>query len=68
MTRELSELLGRRADLAIKPALKQLLRSGVLAEARLVYAAWCRAVNLCHQQSLTTTRESNDTIRIDAEL
>ncbi len=39
MTRELSQLLGRRVDLAVKPALKPLVRSGVLAEARLVYAA-----------------------------
>ena len=39
MTRELSHLLGRRVDLAIKPALKPLIRSGVLAEAILVYAA-----------------------------
>jgi predicted nucleotidyltransferase len=39
MARELSSLLGRRVDLAIKPALKPLIRSGVLAEARLIYAA-----------------------------
>ena len=39
MTRELSDLLGRRVDLAVKPALKPLVRSGVLAEARLLYAA-----------------------------
>jgi predicted nucleotidyltransferase len=39
MTRELSNLLGRRVDLAIKPALKPLIRPGVLAEARLIYAA-----------------------------
>ncbi len=39
MTRELSELLGRRVDLAVKPALKPLVLSGVLAEARLLYAA-----------------------------
>lgn len=39
MTRELSALLGRRVDLAVKPALKPLIRSGVLAEARLIYAA-----------------------------
>ena len=39
MTRELSQLLGRRVDLAVKPALKPLVRSGVVAEARLVYAA-----------------------------
>ena len=39
MTRELSILLGRRVDLAVKPALKPLIRPGVLAEARLIYAA-----------------------------
>jgi predicted nucleotidyltransferase len=39
MTRELSTLLGRRVDLAVKPALKPLIRSGVLSEARLIYAA-----------------------------
>ena len=39
MTRELSVLLGRRVDLAIKRALKPLIRPGVLAEARLIYAA-----------------------------
>jgi predicted nucleotidyltransferase len=39
MTRELSALLGRRVDLAVKPALKPLIRAGVLAEARLIYAA-----------------------------
>ena len=39
MTRELSVLLGRRVDLAVKPALKPLIRPGVLAEARTVYAA-----------------------------
>ena len=39
MARELSELLGRRVDLAVKPALKPLIRSDVLAEARLIYAA-----------------------------
>ena len=38
MTRELTTLLGRRVDLAVKPALKPLIRAGVLAEARLVYA------------------------------
>jgi len=32
MTRELSVLLGRRVDLAVKPALKPLIRPGVLAE------------------------------------
>jgi len=39
MTREFTALLGRRVDLAVKPALKPLIRSGVLAEARLIYAA-----------------------------
>jgi predicted nucleotidyltransferase len=39
MTREFTAVLGRRVDLAVKPALKPLIRSGVLAEARLIYAA-----------------------------
>lgn len=39
MIRELTTLLGRRVDVAVKPALKPLIRPGVLAEARLVYAA-----------------------------
>lgn len=39
MMRELSELLGRRVDLAVKPALKPLIRAGVLAEALVLYAA-----------------------------
>jgi predicted nucleotidyltransferase len=39
MARELGNLLGRRVDLAVKPALKPLIRSEVLAEARLIYAA-----------------------------
>ena len=39
MTRELSTLLGRRVDLAVKPALKPLIRPGVLAEAQVIYAA-----------------------------
>jgi len=39
MTRELSALLGRRVDLAIKRALKPLIRPGALVEARLIYAA-----------------------------
>ena len=33
MMRELTALLGRRVDLAVKPALKPLVRPGVLAEA-----------------------------------
>ena len=39
MMRELSALLGRRVDLAVKPALKPLIRPGVLAEAQVIYAA-----------------------------
>jgi predicted nucleotidyltransferase len=39
MTRELTSRLGRRVDLAVKPALKPLIQPGVLAEARLIYAA-----------------------------
>ena len=39
MARELSTLLGRHVDLAVKPALKPRIRPRVLAEARLVYAA-----------------------------
>ena len=39
MMREFTALLGRRVDLAVKPALKRLIRPGVLAEARLIYAA-----------------------------
>ena len=39
MMRELATLFGRRVDLAVKPALKPLVRAGVLAEARLIYAA-----------------------------
>jgi len=39
MMREFATLLGRRVDLAVKPALKPLVRPGVLADARLIYAA-----------------------------
>ena len=39
MMRELTTLLGRRVDLAVKPALKPLIRAAVLADARLIYAA-----------------------------
>ena len=39
MMREFTALLGRRVDLAVKPALKPSIRAGVLAEARLIYAA-----------------------------
>ncbi len=37
--RELTVLIGRRVDLAVKPALKPLIRDGVLADAGLIYAA-----------------------------
>ncbi len=39
MRREFTVLLGRRVDLAVKPALKPRIRAGVLAEARLIYEA-----------------------------
>jgi predicted nucleotidyltransferase len=39
MTREFTALLGRRVDLAVKPALKPIIGPGILAEARLIYAA-----------------------------
>lgn len=39
MMRELTALLGRRVDIGVKGALKPLIRPGVLAEARLIYAA-----------------------------
>lgn len=39
MTRELTTLLGRQVDLVVKPALKPLVRAGVLADAQLLYAA-----------------------------
>ena len=39
MGRELSALLGRHVDLAVKPALKPLIRPGVRAEALRIYAA-----------------------------
>jgi predicted nucleotidyltransferase len=39
MMRELAEMLGRRVDLAVKPALKPLIRPSVLAEAKVLYAA-----------------------------
>ena len=39
MARELSGLVGRHVDLAVKPALKPLIRSEVLAEALPIYAA-----------------------------
>jgi predicted nucleotidyltransferase len=39
MMRELAAMLGRRLDLAVKPALKPLIRPAVLAEAKTLYAA-----------------------------
>ena len=39
LKRELSRLAGRRVDLAVKPALKPLIRPAVLAEAHILYAA-----------------------------
>ena len=39
MMRELSALLGRRVDLAVKPALKPRIRPSILAEAQVIYAA-----------------------------
>jgi predicted nucleotidyltransferase len=39
MARELSGVVGRHVDLAVKPALKPLIRSEVLAEALPIYAA-----------------------------
>ena len=39
MSREFSTLLGRRADIAIKRALKPRVRPEVLADARILYAA-----------------------------
>lgn len=39
MMRELSALLGRHVDLAVKPGLKPRIRPAVLAEAKVIYAA-----------------------------
>ena len=39
LIRELTAAIGRPVDVAVKPALKPLIRSRVLAEARLVYAS-----------------------------
>jgi len=39
MMREFSGLLGRRVDLAVKPALKPLVRTNVLADSQVIYAA-----------------------------
>jgi predicted nucleotidyltransferase len=38
MTREFSRVVGRPVDLAVKPALKPLVRAEVLAEAQTLYA------------------------------
>lgn len=37
MIREFTTLLGHRVDVAVKPALKPLIRATVLADARLIY-------------------------------
>ena len=39
MKREFSDLVGRPVDLAVKPGLKPRIRSRVLADAQVVYAA-----------------------------
>ncbi len=39
MMRVFTALLGRRVDLTVKPALKPLIRTSVLAEVRLIHAA-----------------------------
>lgn len=39
MMQDLSDLLGRRVDLGVKPALKPRMRSRILAEAQVIYAA-----------------------------
>jgi predicted nucleotidyltransferase len=39
MMREFSGLLGRRVDLAVKPALKPYVRTSVLADSHVIYAA-----------------------------
>ncbi len=39
LMRDLADLLGRRVDIAVKPALKLLVRTGVLHDARVLYAA-----------------------------
>jgi hypothetical protein len=39
MMREFSALLDRHVDLAVKPALKPLIRPEVLSEAQVIYAA-----------------------------
>lgn len=39
LQREFSLLLGHRVDIAVKPALKRLIRSEILADAHVLYAA-----------------------------
>jgi predicted nucleotidyltransferase len=39
LARELSELLGRRADVVSKGGLKPAIRRGILAQAKVLYAA-----------------------------
>jgi predicted nucleotidyltransferase len=39
LRRELSTIVGRAVDLAVKPGLKPRMRPAILAEARVVYAA-----------------------------
>ena len=39
LMRELSAVLGRQVDVAVKPALKPQIRPSVLAEAQVIYAA-----------------------------
>jgi hypothetical protein len=48
----LTTLLGRRADLAVKPALKPLIRTGVLAEARLIYVASGEVAEILKAESI----------------
>ncbi len=38
LMRELADLLGRRVDIAVKPALKPLVRTGVLNDTREVFS------------------------------
>ena len=37
MKREFTTLLGRRVDVAVKPALKPIIKANILADARLIY-------------------------------
>ncbi len=39
MMNELSDLLGRKVDLGVKPALKPRIKDRILAEAQVIYAA-----------------------------